>query len=517
MCANFTNWNNACLKDYYPLPCLGRLVDGSAGHEVFDFLDASRGYHQILLHDDEQEKTAFITEYGLYCWRVMPFGLKNAGATYQRMVNRVFKEEIGSNMEIYVDDMIVKSRRRDDHLGNLRETLEVLKSSCLRINPEKCSFGVTSGKFLSFIIGKRGIKPNPDKIEAILNMKPPTSYKEVQRLTGCLIALSRFISKEPSQASKEPFLWDEECERAFAKLKEYLGSPKLLTRLEGVEELQLYLAVSEGAVSSVLVREEEGLIYYVSHVLHGAEESYPLIDKFVFTVVITARKLKAYFEAHPIKVMTNQPIKRIMSNPSMTGRLTTWAVELSEFEVSYAPRTSVKARLECTARVPEEVQGPREGKLKEVPWWKTGNYTWMERATKKATNNKAEYEAKVTGLQIAQALKIRWLLIRGASKLAIEQIRGDCGVKSEVLAKYHSKALILTKVFEYLLLEHIPRSQNEHADHLSRLATTYFGDLPSDVHVEVREHLIHMECNILPVLEKVPNWRSPIARYLVKE
>ncbi|GAA0158536.1 hypothetical protein LIER_15534 [Lithospermum erythrorhizon] len=297
MCTDFTNLNKACPKDYYPLPCLGRLVDGSAGHDVFDFLDASRGYHQVFLHQDDKEKTAFITEYGLYCWKVMPFGLKNAGATYQRMVNRLFKEQIGRNMEIYVDDMLVKSRRSEDHLKNLEETLEVLKFSRLRINPEKCSFGVTSRKFL-----------------------------------GCLAALSRFISKSGDrnlpffkkicQASKELFLWDSECERAFEELKDYLGSPKLLTRPEGVEELQLYLAVSEGAMSSVLVREEGGTqrpIYYVSHVLHGAEESYPLIEKFVFAIVVTARRLKAYFESHPIKVLTDQPIKRIMSNPTLTG------------------------------------------------------------------------------------------------------------------------------------------------------------------------------------------------------
>ncbi|GAA0154370.1 hypothetical protein LIER_12368 [Lithospermum erythrorhizon] len=149
-------------------------------------------------------------------------------------------------------------------------------------------------------------------------MEPPTSYKE-----------------EDPQASKELFLWDSECDKAFKELKDYLGSPKLLTRPEGIEELQLYLTVSEGAVSSVLVKEKESTqkpISYVSHVLHGAEESYPLIDKFVFAIVITAKKLKAYFESHHIKVLTDQPIKRITSNPSLTGRLTTWAIELSEFE-----------------------------------------------------------------------------------------------------------------------------------------------------------------------------------------
>ncbi|GAA0155892.1 hypothetical protein LIER_13513 [Lithospermum erythrorhizon] len=166
MCIDFTNLNKVCPKDYYPLPCLGRLVDGSAGYEVFDFLDASRGYYQILLHEDDQEKTTFIIEYGLYYWKVMPFGLKNAGATYQRMVNNIFKEQIGRKMEIYVDDILVKSKVRDDHLNILRESLERLRDCRMRINPEKCSFGLTSGKFLGFIISKRGIELNPDKIDA---------------------------------------------------------------------------------------------------------------------------------------------------------------------------------------------------------------------------------------------------------------------------------------------------------------------------------------------------------------
>ncbi|GAA0139270.1 hypothetical protein LIER_00852 [Lithospermum erythrorhizon] len=118
-----------------------KLVDGSAGHEVFDFLDASRGYHQIIRDAHDQEKTAFITEYGLYCWRVMSFGLKNARAIYQRMVNAIFKSQIGIKMDIYVDDMLVKSKKRGDHFRNLEESLGRLNECKLRINPEKCSFG----------------------------------------------------------------------------------------------------------------------------------------------------------------------------------------------------------------------------------------------------------------------------------------------------------------------------------------------------------------------------------------
>ncbi|GAA0144058.1 hypothetical protein LIER_35864 [Lithospermum erythrorhizon] len=147
MCIDFTNLNKACPKDFYPLPCLGRLVDGSAGHEVFDFMDASRGYHQIRVLPEEEEKTTFIIEYGLYCWIVMTFGLKNTGATYQQMVYTIFQTQIGRNMEIYVDDILVTSKMRSEHLENLRETFIRLRSSMLKLNPEKCSFDVTSGNF----------------------------------------------------------------------------------------------------------------------------------------------------------------------------------------------------------------------------------------------------------------------------------------------------------------------------------------------------------------------------------
>ncbi|GAA0140257.1 hypothetical protein LIER_01638 [Lithospermum erythrorhizon] len=237
------------------------------------------------------------------------------------------------------------------------------------------------------MISARGIEPNPDKIEALLSMELPRSYKDVQKLTGRLAAVSRFISKlgdqnllffkKLRQAAKEECVWDSQCDAAFKELKQYLGSPKLLRRAEEGEELQLYLTVSKGAVSSVLLREERGVqkyLYYVSHVLHGPEENYPLIDKFVLALVISARKLKAYFESHHIKVMTDQPIKRVVSNPAQSGILTTWAIELREFEINYTPRAGVKERvladfiMENSTRSADEA--PRQEKTpEEVPKW----------------------------------------------------------------------------------------------------------------------------------------------------
>ncbi|GAA0163055.1 hypothetical protein LIER_19020 [Lithospermum erythrorhizon] len=292
MCKGFTNLNKACPKDYYPLPCLGRLVYRSAGHKVFDFLDASRGYHQIVLLGEDQEKMPFITEYRLYCWK--------------------------------------------------------------------------------------------------------------------------------------------------------------------------------------------------------------------------------------------------------TGRLTKWAIELSEFEITFVPKTGVKAQalaafiIECTTRDSREGQ-EYVAKLPERPHWilyvgasnpkRSGagiliqgpeglQFDYALRFSFKTTNNEAEYEAMVTWLLLAQSLSITRVVVRGDSKLVIEQIRGDYGVKSESLQKYHAKVTSLTTRFDYLIFEHTPRQENEYADHLSRLATTYYEDNPLGVHIEHRERPIYEEVRIYPMRLVKEDWRSPIIKFL---
>ncbi|CAL8992282.1 unnamed protein product [Prunus brigantina] len=164
MCQDYTNLNKACPKDSFPLPRIDQLVDATAGHELLSFMDTYSGYNQIFMHPTDQEHTAFITDRGLYYYNVMPFGLKNAGATYQRLVNQIFAELIGTLMEVYVDDMLVKSRTVDDHLRNLSLMFGKLKQYNMRLNPSKCAFGVASGKFLSFMISQRGIEANPEKI-----------------------------------------------------------------------------------------------------------------------------------------------------------------------------------------------------------------------------------------------------------------------------------------------------------------------------------------------------------------
>ena len=167
---------------------------------------------------DDQEKTSFITAHGTYCYRVMPFGLKNAGATCQRLMNRMFRKQIGTTMEVYIDDMLVKSTTAKLHIAHLSEVFQILRKYNMKLNPSKCAFGVSAGKFLGFIVNHRGVEANPDKIKVVLDMPPPSGIKEVQRLTGRIVALIRFVFRESDkcqpffQVLKKAFQWDTKCE-----------------------------------------------------------------------------------------------------------------------------------------------------------------------------------------------------------------------------------------------------------------------------------------------------------------
>ena len=152
MCVNFTDLNKACPKDSFPFSRIDQLVDSTVGHKLLTFMDAFSRYNQIKISEEDQEKTALITSQGLYCYNVMPFRLKNAGATYQRLVNKMFSNQIGRNMEVYVNDMLVKSKEELTHLDDLKETFAMLKQYQMKLNPSKCAFGVASRKFLGFMV-----------------------------------------------------------------------------------------------------------------------------------------------------------------------------------------------------------------------------------------------------------------------------------------------------------------------------------------------------------------------------
>jgi len=195
MCTDYTNLNKVCPKDAYPLPSIDRLVDGASGHQFMSFLDAFSGYNQIRMHPHDKSKTTFMTDDANYAYEVMPFGLKNAGATYQRLMDKIFRELIGRTVEVYVDDIVVKSASCAQHQEDMLQVFNALRGVGMKLNPEKCVFQVEGGKFMGFMLTQREIEANQDKCRALIDMQDPKSVKEVQRLVGRIVALSRFMPR----------------------------------------------------------------------------------------------------------------------------------------------------------------------------------------------------------------------------------------------------------------------------------------------------------------------------------
>ncbi|XP_022888168.1 uncharacterized protein LOC111403774 [Olea europaea var. sylvestris] len=355
VCVDFTNLNKACPKDSFPLPRIDQLVNSTAGHELLSFMDAYSGYNQIPMFRPDEEATSFITDRGLYCYKVMPFGLKNAGATYQRLVNMMFAELICKTMEVYVDDMLVKSLQAAEHVSHIDQTFQILRRYNMKLNPLKCTFGVASGQFLGYIVNQRGIEANPAKVAAIIEMSSPQKPKEVQSLNGRIAALSRFISRATDKSlpffkvlkQGKKFQWTSECQEAFESLKKHLGELPLLSKPHPDESLLLYLAVSDVAVSAVLTREENERqlpVYYISKALLPAETRYSDMEKLALALIIVSRKLRPYFQAHSIQVLTNFPLRQVMQKTDASGRLLKWAIELSEFDLTFRPRHAIKGQ-----------------------------------------------------------------------------------------------------------------------------------------------------------------------------
>ncbi|KAL5540976.1 hypothetical protein UlMin_043773 [Ulmus minor] len=439
-------------------------------------------------------------------------------STYQRLVNKMFKQQIGKTMEVYVDDMLVKSLKADEHINNLRESFEVLREYKMKLNPAKCAFGVTSGKFLGFMVNHRGIEANPAKIQALLNMESPRKVKEVQRTA--------------------------ECEQSFQELKTYLGRPPLLSKPQEGESLILYLAVSKGAVSSALIREEEGVqwpIYYTSKSLLDAETRYPEVEKLALALMIAARKLRPYFQAHTIIVPTKFPLKQILQKPDTSGRLAKWSIELGEFDILFKPRTAIKGQAladfiaEFTYQ-PTNLELAKELVPSPSSLWhlyvdgsSTDNCSGAGvilvspekvrlscalRFRFKATNNQAEYEALLAGLRLAKEVSARHLLIYSDSQLIVNQVNSEYQAKGEKMASYLEKAKELLGQFDTVTITQIPRNENTNADALARLATGLEDSLLKTVPLEILvEPSIDKHQQVDAISDK-PTWMDPIIAYL---
>jgi hypothetical protein len=195
VCVDYMSLNKHCPKDSFPLPRIDQIIDSIARCARLSFLDAYSGYNQIKLKKEDNEKIAFITPYGVFCYQVMPFCLKNAGATYQRMMQNCLGSQIGHNIQVYIDNVVITTRKEESLVSDLQETFDNLNRYKLKLNLTKCSFGVSAGQLLGFLVSARGIEANPEKIQAILTMGKQAKLHDMQKLAGRVVALSQFVAR----------------------------------------------------------------------------------------------------------------------------------------------------------------------------------------------------------------------------------------------------------------------------------------------------------------------------------
>ncbi|XP_030936069.1 uncharacterized protein LOC115961190 [Quercus lobata] len=374
-------------------------------------------------------------------------------------------------------------------------------------------------------------------------MASPKTVKDVQKLTGRIAALNRFVSRATDKCLpffktlKQAFAWTDECEAAFQELKQYLSSPPLLSPSKEGENLYLCLAVSASAVSTALIREEgkkQLPVYYVSQAFQGAESRYPMIEKIAFALIVASRKLRQYFQSNPILVMTDQPIKKSMSKPEAAGRMVQWAIELSQFDIEYHPRTAIKAQ--ALADFIAEFTFPDEDRITDEAdkliiqtdgssAQKKGGVgaiiTTLDGEVLKygvqlkfpATNNEAEYEGILTGLRLGKALGAKNLLIQSDSKLVIGHIKGEYEAKEERMQKYLKLARQLAQEFDTVKFIQIPRSQNMGADEVSKLASSKEEGTSTDLAMEVQKHPSIKEVATFTI-QSTDTWMKPIMSFL---
>ncbi|GKB79988.1 reverse transcriptase domain-containing protein [Tanacetum coccineum] len=532
MCIDLKNVNSARPKDYYPLPDIDGKIESVLGFQYKCFLDAYKGYHQAQMAQDDEEKTAFYTDRGTYCYTKMPFRLKNVGATYQRLVDTAFQTQIGRNLEAYVDDMVIKNNDEKVLTEDIAETFDNLWRVNMKLNPKKCLFGVEEGIFLGYMVTSEGIRANPKKNKAIDDMQSPWTLKEMQSLSGKLAALKRFLSrsakkslpffktlKDITKENKDEYCWTESAEKVFQEMKKVIVELLLLTNPVKEEMLYVYIAATTEAVSVVLLAERKGRqcpIHYVSRTLNEAKRNYAPLEKLALSLLHMSRRLRRYFKAHPIKVITDQPLKKILNKAQASGKLAKYSRELGAYNITYEPRSAMKGQVladflsEAPVGTPTEeffrllAKFPNKDDMERWTLFTDGasnskgfgaglvlispsgvEFTYALQLNFANTNNEAEYEALLVGLRMAKKMKVRNIDVKVDSKLVVSQINGSYMANSTSMIKYLSTTKECIAEFETFAIQNIPRNLNQKADILSKLATIAFDHLTKTVLVEV--------------------------------
>jgi len=439
----------------------------------------------------------------------MSFGLKNDGATYQIAMNSMFHDFIGKFIQIYIDDIVIQSSSEYNHLDYLRRSFERMRQYGLKMNPLKCAFGVCAGDFLGFVVHKKGIEINQNKPKAILEMKAPSTKKELQSLLGKVNFLIRFISNLSGKTQsftpllrlkkEDVFKWELKHQPTFEEIKSYLVNPYILSPPLKNRIMKLYISASEFTIGSMLAQEDENgverAIYYLTKVLNDAERRYHPIEKLCLCLYFSCSKLKQYIKPVDVYVYSHfDIIKHMLSKPILHSRVGKCALALTEYSLTYKSLKYVKDQIVADFIVDHSVVEEVLGFVEEKPWklyfdgssHKNGTRVGIMiispkniptkfkfRLDKFCSNNEAEYEALITGLEILLELGAKRVEIKGDLELVVKQLTEEYKCVKENLVMYFVAANALLKSFTHVQIQHIPRVENQEANDLAQIASRY--------------------------------------------
>uniref|UniRef100_A0A2N9GEY4 Reverse transcriptase n=1 Tax=Fagus sylvatica TaxID=28930 RepID=A0A2N9GEY4_FAGSY len=465
-CVDFRNLNKACPKDEFPLPNMDLLIDSAAGHAMFSFMDGFSGYNQIRMSTRDAEKTAFRTPIGNFYYTVMPFGLKNAGATYQRTMTAMFHDMMHKEIEDYVDDIVVKSKKREDHLRILRKVFDRCRLYKLKMNPLK------------------------SKASAIATMKAPTSHKELKSFLGRLSYIRRFI---PGLAAVTAIFM-----------------PLMKERIPG-RPLRLYLASNSEAIGGLVAQEDEDgtekPIYYVSRALRDAETRYSGAERACLALIYASQRLRHYFLAHKIQLITkSHPIRSLLHRPVLSGRLAQWLLQLSQYEITTETPTAIKSQAiaDLLAQFPGEdsssISHEVPGEIGEALLADLADSTWTLKFDGSSTSSSSGAGIvliREDGETIAKSFKLDFSCSNNASEYEAYitgLTKGEFSLKEPSLALYRALAQKLEEKFDTFEISHAMRCENRYADALATLGSQVsFEGSKVDVTIDKRTKLMSPE------------------------
>ena len=383
--------NKALIPNSYPLPNIDEILSSMQGCRVFSCLDLKSGYYQISMAEDDKGKTAFVCHKGLFEFNVMPFGLSSAPPIFQELMDKVLGPIKNQFAIAYLDDILIYSKTEEEHVQHIQQIFQRLEDAGLKLKPSKCDFFKKEVRYLGHVLSADGIKPDPDKVSVIKQLRVPNTVREIRSVVGMASYYRKFIPnfsdvvKPLTELTKKnaKFMWNEKRQTAFDRIKQALASAPVLAHPDFSRPFRLYTDASLYAVGAVLTQdfpEGERVIQYLSKQLTVGQQKWPTIEREAYAIIHAVNKMRHFLLGHRFTVYTDhKPLRSLFSAEMKNARVQRWAIILDEYGCNIEYRKG-------SANVPADM-------LSRVPPTKDGDVAVVDSSQWRKQKDKEEHDS----------------------------------------------------------------------------------------------------------------------------